>query len=481
MGDSRKTDVTDPLLESGERFRTTFEQASVGMALATPEGRYLEVNRAFSEITGYTEAELLATDFQSITHPEDLPDSVRGLRQLLAGEVPGLLIEKRYVRKDGGIIWVQNSVALARDRAGEPRTFVTFVQDITLRKRAEQALRANEKELRAQAELLQTIFDNVPAMIAILDGDGHVVWANREWQRVLGWSQAELQQLDVLAEQYPDPADQAEVDGCLRSVHPVWREFRTRAKDGRILNTAWVNVLLSDGRTIGIGRDLTDSKRTEQEREALSRRLVHLQEEARRAIARELHDEVGQLLTGLGLMSEASDGPGSASRRQEMKRVVTELIGVVRDLSMKLRPPMLDELGLLPTLLWQIERFEVQASIQVDFRHANLNRRFPSEIEITTFHTVQEALNNVARHAGVTKAKVEVWAGSKSLGARIEDEGRGFVVETALRGHSSGLAGMRERCRLLGGQVTIESTPGTGTRLSIELPLPAQPASGAET
>ena len=148
---------------------------------------------------------------------------------------------------------------------------------------------------------------------------------------------------------------------------------------------------------------------------------------------------------------------------------------------MKLRPPMLDELGLLPTLLWQIERFELQTGVHVDLRHANMDRRFPSEIEITAFHTVQEALTNVARHAGVGKARVEVWAGPKSLGARIEDEGRGFSVEAAQAGRSSGLAGMRERCRLLGGQVTIESAPGTGTRLSIDLPLSESPANGSGT
>ena len=228
MGDAPKTDVTDPRHESEDRFRTTFAHASVGMAMATPEGRYLEVNRAFCEITGYTEAELLATDFQSITHPEDLADSLRRRRQLVAGEIPGFVIEKRYVRKDGGVVWVQNSIALARDRAGEPRTFVTLVQDITLRKQAEHALRRNEEELRGRTELLQTVFDNVPAMIAIVDSGGHVVWANREWQRVLGWSLAELQQLDVLAEQYPDPADQTEVDGYIRSALPGWR-WRSRS------------------------------------------------------------------------------------------------------------------------------------------------------------------------------------------------------------------------------------------------------------
>jgi PAS domain S-box-containing protein len=471
----------DPRRESEERFRMAFAHASVGMAMTSPEGRYLEVNRAFCEITGYREDELLDTDFQSITHPDDLPDLLRWRRQLLAGEVAGFVIEKRYLRSDGSVVWVQNSAALARDLSGEPATVVTLVQDVTRRKEAERALRETEDELRGRTELLQTIFDNVPAMIGIIDRGGHILWANREWLRVLGWSQAELQQVDILTELFPDPADKAEVVDYLARALPGWREFRPRARNGRILHTAWMTALLSDGRIIGIGRDLTDGKRTEAEREELLRRLAHLQEEERRAIARELHDEVGQLLTGLGLMLEAEDAPGAGVRRQEMKRLVGELIERVRDLSMKLRPPMLDELGLQPTLLWQIERFEVQTGIQVEFRHANLDRRLPSEIEVATYHVVQEALNNVARHAGVATATVDVWAGPGALGARIKDGGRGFVVEEALRGRSSGLAGMRERCRLLGGEATIESAPGTGTCVAIELPLSAAGPSGAVT
>jgi signal transduction histidine kinase len=202
----------------------------------------------------------------------------------------------------------------------------------------------------------------------------------------------------------------------------------------------------------------------------LSRRLVEVQEAERSEIARELHDEVGQLLTGL-LFKIEGHGSAPGTLKDELKGVVQDLIGRVRDLSMNLRPPMLDDLGLLPALMWQIDRFESQTGIRVLFHHADLDRRFGAQIELTAFRIVQEALTNVARHAGVRQVKVDVWASALSLGARIEDEGRGFDVEDALDARSSGLDGMRERSRLAGGRLMIESAPGKGAILSVDLPL----------
>ncbi len=207
---------------------------------------------------------------------------------------------------------------------------------------------------------------------------------------------------------------------------------------------------------------------------ALSERLVDVQEAERRDIAHELHDEVGQLLTGL-LFRIEGHGAGAGSPKEEMRAIVNDLFSRVRNLSTNLRPPMLDELGLLSALTWQIDRFETQTGIHVEFHHARLDRRFDPRVEITAFRIVQEALTNVARHAGVTKAKVDVWASPESLGVLIEDEGRGFDVEAALAARSSGLNGMRERSRLAGGRLDINSKPGTGTRLSLELPLHQAP------
>jgi signal transduction histidine kinase len=203
---------------------------------------------------------------------------------------------------------------------------------------------------------------------------------------------------------------------------------------------------------------------------ALSQRLVEVQENERRDLARELHDEVGQLLTGLLFLIEGH-GARSGDVKAEMRGIVDDLIRRVRDLSMDLRPPMLDDLGLLSALTWQIGRFTTQTDLHVEFAHAGLDRRFDSQVEITAFRVVQEGLTNVARHGGVKDAKVDVRVAAESLLVRIEDEGRGFDVEAALAAHSTGLEGMRERSRLVGGTLVIDSQPEKGTRVCLEVPL----------
>jgi signal transduction histidine kinase len=209
--------------------------------------------------------------------------------------------------------------------------------------------------------------------------------------------------------------------------------------------------------------------------QALSRRLVEVQEAERRHIARELHDEVGQVLTGLKLSLEMSANlPDEAVKASldETQALVNELMAEVRDLSLDLRPAMLDDLGLLPALLWHFERYTAQTQVHVVFKQIGLERRFRPEIETAVYRMVQEALTNVARHAGASKATVRLWADDETMGVQIEDQGAGFDLEAALStGASSGLAGMHERVALLGGQLTIETAPGTGTRLTAELPL----------
>lgn len=200
---------------------------------------------------------------------------------------------------------------------------------------------------------------------------------------------------------------------------------------------------------------------------ALSRRLVEIQEAERRHIARELHDEIGQLLTSLKLTLEMDV---SGRRRDEAHRLVQDLFGRVREMSLTLRPPVLDDFGLVPTLLWHLERYGAQTGVRVRLEHEGLDRRFPAEIETAAFRIVQEALTNVARHAGVTEATVRAWADAATLHVQIEDRGRGFdtgVIASA----SSGLSGMRERARFLGGRLSVESAPGGGTRLHAELPV----------
>jgi PAS domain S-box-containing protein len=199
---------------------------------------------------------------------------------------------------------------------------------------------------------------------------------------------------------------------------------------------------------------------------SLSRRLVEAQEAERRALARELHDEVGQILAGLKLHLE----DGRALPPERAQSLLGELVSRVRNLSMDLRPPMLDELGLLPTLLWHFERYHAQTGVRVEFHRHEPVGRFAPDVETAAFRIVQEALTNVARHARVQKASVSLAAHADRLELRVEDRGVGFRPEAVGAEASGGLTGMRERARLLGGRLHIQSVPGEGTWLLAELP-----------
>jgi len=208
--------------------------------------------------------------------------------------------------------------------------------------------------------------------------------------------------------------------------------------------------------------------------EALSHRLLEIQETERRHIARELHDEIGQGLTGLKLVLDTVQRlPADRSRTglADAHRLVNDLLTRVRNLSLDLRPGMLDDLGLLPALLWLFKRYSSQTSVHVAFEHSGLDRRFAPEIETAAYRILQEALTNVARHAGVAEVTVRVWADHAALTAEVIDHGSGFSPERALTGgNTGGLTGMRERALLLGGRLTLESAANQGTRVIAELP-----------
>lgn len=207
----------------------------------------------------------------------------------------------------------------------------------------------------------------------------------------------------------------------------------------------------------------------------LSRRLVEMQEAERRHLARELHDEIGQILTGLKLTLEVGGRvPASAvkARLDEARTLVNDLMLRVRELSLDLRPAMLDDIGLLSALLWHVERYSTQSRVRVNLEHSGMEgRRFGAEVETAAYRIAQEALTNVARHAGVTEVTVRLWAEPQTLQLQIDDQGAGFDPVAALAGPTSGLAGMRERAFLLGGALTVESAPGAGTRVMATLPV----------
>lgn len=208
---------------------------------------------------------------------------------------------------------------------------------------------------------------------------------------------------------------------------------------------------------------------------ALSLRLVDVQEAERRFLARELHDEIGQTVTCLKLVLETSLRPESPAQQQsfdEALGLINDLIERVRQLSINLRPQMLDDLGLITALDWHLKRYQKQTGIAVQFRYTPMPERLEPALETAIFRIVQEALTNVARHARVKEVAVRLWVNAGRAGVQIQEAGAGFDVASVLaQRSSSGVAGMRERVELLGGEFTLESSPGQGTCLTVELPM----------
>lgn len=219
---------------------------------------------------------------------------------------------------------------------------------------------------------------------------------------------------------------------------------------------------------IAVCYDVTEEKKVEKR---LRQQRLRAEEGERRRIARELHDEVGQVLTGIKLALDTSRRTDQQPNVAEAVKLVDELLQSVRNLSLDLRPAVLDDLGIVPALLSHIERYTTQTGIRVDFKHTGLDRRFSADLETAAYRMVQEGLTNVARHAGVMDATVRAFASEDTLSVHIEDRGKGFDPAHIALGTSSGLAGMRERAQLLGGTLALDSAPGTGTKILAEIPI----------
>ncbi|MEE9466134.1 MAG: PAS domain S-box protein [Candidatus Neomarinimicrobiota bacterium] len=253
--------------ESEERFRRTFEQAAVGIAHVGPDGTFILLNQRFCDITGYTQDELLKLTFKEITHPEDLDAILVNVEQLLAGDIETFSMEKRYFRKDGGLVWVTLTVSLVSQPSGEPNYFIAVIEDITEHKQAEEALRKSE-------ERVWTFIENIDDMVYFQGLDGSLSMLNAASAAITGYSLeafAENPQLwqeiihpeDLkIAErffaEYPDGKPSFEVEYRLKSKNGDWKWIQSRM----------VGVTDGEDRYIGyncIDRDITRRKQADEE------------------------------------------------------------------------------------------------------------------------------------------------------------------------------------------------------------------------
>jgi PAS domain S-box-containing protein len=418
------------------RYRTLVEQipAVVFMAFLDKGIGEAYVSPQIEAMLGFSQEEWLNDPvrwYQHI-HPDDKARwSIEAAQMFLTGEP--LRSVYRVMARDGHVIWFHCEAKMVRRDDGRPWFIHGVGFDITELKQAEAALKEAHDKLEVR----------VRQRTAELES------ANRELQ-------SEVAEREAAESELLKARDELE-----------------RRVEQRTVALARANEILV--KEIGERRRAEDAIRDYAERlKLLSRRLMEVQEVERRNIARELHDEIGQMLTGLKLTLEMcarlpADRIGASLAQAQM--LVNELMAQARKLSLDLRPGMLDDFGLLPTLLWHIEHYTAQTRVRVIFRHSGIEgRRFAPEVETAAYRIAQEALTNVARHAGVDQATVRVWADRHALNLQIEDQGNGFDPDAVVAaGDTSGLAGMRERAMLLGGQLTIESRAGAGTSLTAEL------------
>jgi PAS domain S-box-containing protein len=392
-----------------------------------------------------------------------------------------------------GILAVMSSEPMAKPERVETalRLFAPRAAAELERKQVEDSLRKSEEFHRLISELASDY-----AYDCRVDPDGSVYMEaiTDGFRRVTGYTLSEIQALGGWPHLiHPDdlPGALSRQQGTLET--PSYLELRILTKHGDV---RWIRYSTRpvfdpvEGRVtrlVGAVQDITERKHNEGKLQAyaqslqfLSRRLLEVQEQERRHLARELHDEIGQVLTGLNLSLEMAGRLPPAEVPETLanaQRLVQDLTSRVRDLSSRLRPAMLDDLGLLPALLWHLDRYTSQTRVRVQFEHHGLDRRLHPDVETAAFRIVQEALTNVARHAGVSEAAVRLRRENAVLHLEIADRGRGFDAKAVLAlGMTGGLSGIHERVRLLGGRLDFDSDPGRGTCLTVSLPVePNQP------
>lgn len=467
-----------------EVLQAIFDNIPVMISFYGPSGRLLRVNREWERVTGRTLAETPDTGFlaEIYTDPQQLEAVLDFIRR-----AERTWRDFRSQTRDGR--WLDTSWAHFLLSDGSR---IGFGLDITERKRAEAALAESQARF-------SKVFHVSPVALAISTIDeGRIIDVNQAWLDLFGYERAEVigrngPDLDLLV----DPGISEERVAPLIPegvVHSLEFQVRRKSREVRDIIASAARTEFAGGQAwIAALIDITERKRAEAERdrllarlegarlrlEQLSRRLFTAQEEERRRLAVELHDQLGQVLTAIKIQVESAQRAASREVSSQLAAAVASVEGAlqtVHDLALDLRPSVLDDLGLPAALRWLADRFARDVRLQVHVAvHVEEELPLDRDMQTASFRIAQEALTNVARHARAKNVWIELHRQNGELMLSVRDDGVGFDAAAATRravgGSSLGLLGMEERASLLGGSFEVASSAEGGTEVRARFPL----------
>lgn len=476
------TDISERV-QAEVRLRTTEERFRVFMGnnpaacwILDEHGRYVYLNRALAEMLDGTESSLTGASIFDLYPPDLAREYDEANRQVLRD---GRVLEtvERAPRRDGSIGDFATFRFALRDSNGRDVVGGMSI-DVTERTRMAQALKSSEERFRE-------FMDNNPALCWISDESGRITYVNKTFGKTLKLSLDPVGRHPI--ELFSTPAARQHLSGIKavadkqKSMETQERFLRSDGSEGDFTVFRFPLVGAEGRRSVGgVAIDTTERRRAADDLreanvrlQALSNRVIEVQETERRQLARELHDEIGQCLTALkinleGLQRTAKE-PAVVNRIVESVELSAHTLDQVRRLSVDLRPSQLDDLGLEPAVRSILNRQASTGNFIPHYESDFDGEALSDQVETACFRVCQEALTNIIKHAGAQNVWVRIEQRGQKLQLRVRDDGKGFDPQQgnrqAIAGDSFGLLGMQERAMLAGGQLEIHSTPGQGTEV----------------
>lgn len=446
--------------------------------LADKDYPIIYANAAFLNITGYTREEVLGLNCRFLQQDDRNQPNIAKVRAALQSSRDTHAILRNY-RKNGDLFWNEFYISPIHNREGKITHYVGVLNDVTDRIEMEYALSTSEVRLRS-------IFNNVSDAIIIIDEHGIIEKLNPSAVKLFGYFAEELIGHNI-NKLMPEP-DRSRHDSYLKNyltsgkakILGTRREVNGLRKDGEVFPMELgVSQFYDDHQHFFIGtvHDITERKKAEESLRDLSGHLERVREDERTRIAREIHDELGSLLTALKMdlswlnKQLPPDLPLCHEKTAIMSRYLDDGIGSVRKIIADLRPTMLDHLGLLAAIDWKLDEFREQHDIHCVLTLPENDIVMDQNRDIAVFRIMQEALTNIALHAGASKVTINVEADADRLTMTITDNGDGMSKAKQHQPGKYGILGMHERARHFGGEITIVSNPGAGTTLMLNMPL----------